>query len=64
MAPPESEVLTIVEAASYLRIPKSTIYKLAQQGRLPCQKVGRHWRFHRDAIEGWLKQTREPEPKN
>jgi len=63
MANPESDVLTIDEAASYLRIPKSTVYKLAQQGRLPCQKVGRHWRFHRDAIEGWLKQTREPEPK-
>jgi len=36
-------VLTIDELAEYLKIAKSTLYKLAQEGRLPGQKVGRHW---------------------
>jgi excisionase family DNA binding protein len=47
-------VMTIEELAAYLKIPKSTLYKLAQEGRVPGQKVGRHWRFHREAIDKWL----------
>ncbi len=50
----EAPVLTVDEAAAYLRIPKSSLYKLAQEGKIPAQKVGRHWRFHRDAIDEWL----------
>ena len=51
------EVLTIQETSKYLRIPVSSLYKLAQEGRIPCQKVGRHWRFRREAIERWLEET-------
>jgi excisionase family DNA binding protein len=47
-------VLTIEELSGYLKIPKSTLYKLAQEGKLPGQKVGRHWRFHRRAVDAWL----------
>ena len=50
----EVPVLTVDEAAAYLRIPKSSLYKLAQKGKIPCQKVGKHWRFHKDAIDSWL----------
>lgn len=48
-------VLTIVELAEYLKISQSTLYKLAQEGKVPGQKVGKHWRFHRDAVDAWLK---------
>jgi excisionase family DNA binding protein len=47
-------VMTVEEVAAYLRIPRSSVYKLAQEGRIPCQKVGRHWRFHKAAIDQWL----------
>ena len=47
-------VLTLNEVAEYLRIPRSTAYKLAQEGKIPGQKVGRHWRFHRAVVEDWL----------
>ena len=50
----DAPVLTVDEAAEYLRIPKSSLYKLAQEGKVPCQKVGRHWRFSRNAIDLWL----------
>ena len=50
---PES-IMTIEEIADYLRIPKSTVYKLAQEGKIPCQKVGRHWRFRKNTINEWL----------
>ena len=56
MAENTEMVLTIVELAEYLKIPKSTLYKLAQEGKIPGQKVGRHWRFRREAIDRWLEQ--------
>jgi excisionase family DNA binding protein len=48
-------VLTIQELAEYLKISRSTLYKLAQEGKVPGQKVGKHWRFHRGAVDAWLK---------
>jgi len=51
-------VMTVDEVAEYLRIPRSSLYKLAQEGRIPCQKVGRHWRFRREAIDEWLSAKR------
>jgi excisionase family DNA binding protein len=47
-------VLTIEELSVYLKIPKSTLYKLVREGKIPSQKVGRHLRFHRALIDGWL----------
>lgn len=54
MDPDVSAVLTVDELAAYLKIPKSTIYKLAQEGKIPGQKVGRHWRFRRATIDRWI----------
>lgn len=54
MDPNAVAVLKIDELAGYLRIPKSTLYKLAQEGKIPAQKVGRHWRFRKEAIDRWL----------
>lgn len=48
------EIMTIGETARYLRISQSSLYKLAQDGRIPCQKVGKHWRFHRETIVHWV----------
>jgi excisionase family DNA binding protein len=53
----EVSVMTVDEVAEYLRIPRSSLYKLAQEGRIPCQKVGRHWRFRRVAIDEWLSKS-------
>lgn len=50
------EIMTISETAEYLRISISSLYKLAQEGRIPCQKVGRHWRFRRQALDRWLEE--------
>jgi excisionase family DNA binding protein len=40
---------------AYLKIPKSTLYLLAQQGRLPGHKIGRAWRFDQDEVDEWVK---------
>lgn len=52
------EVLTIDELAAYLKIPKSTLYKLGREGKVPSNKVGRHWRFQKSAIDRWLEGKR------
>ena len=54
MAKNYGSVMTISDLAVYLKISKSTLYKLAQEGKVPGQKVGRHWRFHRETIDKWL----------
>lgn len=56
------DVLTIEELAAYLKIPKSTLYKLVREGNIPSQKIGRHWRFRKGAIDHWLEETRAIEP--
>jgi excisionase family DNA binding protein len=49
-----NEILTVNEAAELLRIPGSTVYKLVQPVKIPAQKVGRHWRFHRGTLINWI----------
>jgi len=52
-------ILTVEELSTYLKIPKSTLYKLVREGKIPSQKVGRHLRFHREAIDEWLKRQND-----
>ena len=47
-------VLTIEELARYLKVSKSTLYKLCQEGQVPGRKVGRHWRFSKVVIDKWI----------
>ena len=51
---PQSRIMTIQEVSLYLRIPISTIYALAQKGKLKGAKFGRHWRFLESEILGHL----------
>ena len=52
-------VLTIDDLADYLKVSKSTLYKLAQGGKVPGQKVGKHWRFRKETIDQWLDKTND-----
>ncbi len=53
--PDNSEkILGIKGLSKYLDVPKSTLYKLAQEGRLPGQKVSKHWSFRQKTIDKWL----------
>lgn len=54
-----SEFMTVEEIAEYMRLPQSTVYKLARQGKLPGFKVGRHWRFRREAVIQWVYQQEQ-----
>lgn len=59
MAVNQDNVLTIEELAVYLKISKSSLYKLAQAGKLPGQKIGKHWRFRKVAVDRWLEENEQ-----
>lgn len=46
--------LTVDEVAEMLRINKSTVYRMAKEGRIPATRVGRQWRFRQKALEGFF----------
>ena len=46
--------MTIDEVATYLKVSKETIYKMAQKRKIPASKVGNQWRFQREVIDAWL----------
>jgi excisionase family DNA binding protein len=50
----DAEILTIEEVAAYLRLTPQTIYKWAQEKRIPAAKLGKEWRFRRSIIDRWL----------
>lgn len=49
-----SEILTLSEAAAFIRVSEKTLGEMARARRIPSQKVGREWRFLRNALEDWL----------
>jgi excisionase family DNA binding protein len=51
----DNEILTVNEVAEYLRMNPMTIYRLAQQGKIPASKILGNWRFQRQEIEAWIK---------
>lgn len=51
------KLLTVAEVADMLRINKSTVYRMAKQGRLPATRVGRQWRFRESVLEGLLEPS-------
>ena len=48
---PQQNVLTLQEAAHYLRLSEMTVLRLARQGKVPGVQIGRQWRFSREKIE-------------
>ena len=54
-----TEFLTTRQLQEILHVDRTTIYRMADDGRIPALKVGSQWRFPRRSIEGWL-QTQSP----
>ena len=48
--------MTIEKLSDYVKAPQATLYKLSQEGKVPCQKAERHWRFRKEAVDRWLEQ--------
>lgn len=49
-----SEVLTLPEAAAYLRLSEAEVLRLIDEQELPMRQVGKELRFLKSAIQEWL----------
>ncbi len=48
------QMLTAQELAEYLKLTEVTIYKYANEGKIPGTKIGSRWRFDKDKIDELL----------
>ena len=48
------EIMTTKELAKYLRLHEITICKHAAEGKIPAVRVGKVWRFDKEAIDKWI----------
>lgn len=53
------DVLTLAEAAAYLRVPESELLRLIEDHDIPAQKIGTEWRFLKKALAEWLRYGRD-----
>lgn len=47
-------MMSIFEAAEYLKISVFSLRKLARENRIPSGKVGRQWRFRKEDLDAFL----------
>jgi excisionase family DNA binding protein len=55
--PAPDRLMTVPEAADYLRIHVGTVYKLASQNRIPACHVHGALRFSRPMLDDYLRAT-------
>ena len=58
--PPQPSLLSARQVQILLRVDRSTVYRMAEDGRLPAVKVGRQWRFPADLIDDVLRVDATP----
>ena len=51
------DVLSLTEAARFLRISPVTLGRRVRAGEVPGKKVGNQWRFSREAMTRWLQTS-------
>src|SRR5919112_1391625 len=57
---PETELLGATDVAGLVGVKETTVYRWCKEGKLPCLKVGKHWRIRREALEDFLKSSERP----
>ncbi len=50
----DQEILTLKEAAEFLRVQPHTMYYMLEHGQLRGRRVGKEYRFTRSALMAWL----------
>ena len=50
-------LLSAEDVASLMGIKETTVWRWCREGRLPCLKIGKHWRVRRENLEDFLEQS-------
>jgi excisionase family DNA binding protein len=56
----EKELLAAADVAGMIGVKETTVYRWCKEGKLPCLKIGKHWRIRREALEDFLRQSERP----
>src|SRR5215204_4070902 len=56
----EKELLGATDVAELIGVKETTVYRWCKEGKLPCLKVGKHWRVRREALENFLRESERP----
>jgi excisionase family DNA binding protein len=56
----EKELLGATDVAELIGVKETTVYRWCKEGKLPCLKVGKHWRIRRGVLEDFLRQSERP----
>lgn len=51
---PPADILTIKEAAEFLRIERKLLYKLIDTGEISAKRVGKSWRISRETLVAYI----------
>src|SRR5277367_64155 len=51
---PTTDVLTLAEMATYLRLPEANVIAAVNTQGLPGRQLGTEWRFLKSAVQQWL----------
>src|ERR687883_2020860 len=54
------ELLAAADVAGIIGVKETTVYRWCKEGKLPCLKVGKHWRIRRGVLEDFLKESERP----
>ena len=47
-------IMNVEEVAEYLRFSVKKIYRLVETNKIPASKIGRQYRFLKEAVDDWL----------
>ena len=52
----EKGLMSVEEAADYLGVKRSTLYRWKYERKIPCIKVGHLLKFKKDQLDTWLEE--------
>ena len=52
--------LTLPQVAVLLKVPKKTVYTMAQRGQTPAFTMWGQWQFKHDDIDNWIEEQKVP----
>jgi excisionase family DNA binding protein len=52
-------LLSAEEVAEHFGVTTTTVYRWCKEERIPCLKIGKHWRMRREELVDFLKEAED-----
>lgn len=62
MSSEEDALLSIRDAAKFLKVSYKTMWRMVHEGRVPRQRVGWQWRIKKSSLDGDIAANHEKKP--